>query len=168
MDLKVCRLLSALGSVHVYADSCIHCKRWGHDIQSLMQIHASIARDEVMTFKVSSRIWVGFKRVTLRTVDRCYVCWYAGGYTSSCFHCKATGWRDSGPWNSWSGASSGEDVDEIGYDMIRKHGWKTCVGLTHENVWANMCSDVPQEQKELVPDLLGQQEARPSWWMWVC
>ena len=24
-----------------------------------------------------------------------------------------------------------------------------------------MCSDVPQEQKELVPDLLGQQEARP-------
>ena len=110
----------------------------------------------------------GFKRVTLRTVDRCDVCWYAGGYTSSCFHCKATGWRDSGPWNSWSGASSGEDVDEIGYDMIRKHGWKTCVGLTHENVWANMCSDVPQEQKELVPDLLGQQEARPSWWMWVC
>ena len=78
-----------------------------------MQIHASIARDEVMTFKVSSRNWVGFKRVTLRTVDRCYVCWYAGGYTSSCFHCKATGWRDSGPWNSWSGASSGEDVDEI-------------------------------------------------------
>ena len=64
------------------------------------------------------------------------VCWHAGGYTSSCFHCKAT-WRVSWPWNSWSGASSGEDCgwDRIGHDKKPwlKDMWRKNNG-THENV----------------------------------